>query len=114
MVKKCKQKPKKDKYEKDVNKTKKDIRNKKEKKDKKETIKKEEKIIEKEEKEKNKKLLEKIYKVKYLSVCVGNEDCDDGVEIFRENGEKLDPFDDEVPLYYGNFHFTVDVEQVEF
>ena len=51
-----------------------------------------------------------IYKVKYLSVCVGNEDCDDGVEIFRENGEKLDPFDDEAPLYYGNFHFTVDVD----
>ena len=109
MVKKGKQKPKNDKDEKKVSKKKKDKRNKLEKKVKKETTKKEEEIKEKEE-DKNKKLLEKIYKVKYLSVCVGNEDDCDGVETFRENGEKVDPYDFKVPLYYGDFHFAVDVD----
>ena len=119
MDKKCKQRPKNNKDEKKVNKTKKikdkkDKRIKLEKKVKKE-IKKEEEIKEKEkekekEEDKNKKLLEKIYKVKYVSVCVGNEECQDGVETFRENGEKVDPYDWKVPLYYGNFHFTVDVD----
>ena len=81
---------------------------------KKKNSKKTEETIEKEEtkekEDKNKKLLEKIYKVKYLSVYVGNEDCDYGVETFRENGEKVDPYDKEVPLYYGDFHFVVDID----
>ena len=112
MAKKYKQKQKNGKNKQDVNKSKKDKRNKKEKKIKKENTKKREEIKESEEKneeEKKKKLLEKIYKVKYLNVCVGNEDYD-GVEIFRENGEKIDSFDVEPPLYYGNFHFTVDAD----
>ena len=48
--------------------------------------------------------------IKYLSISVGNEDCEDGVETYTENGEKVDPFDDEAPLYYGNFGFKVDVD----
>ena len=31
-------------------------------------------------------------------------------EIFRESGQKLDPFDNETPLYYGDFYFKVDVD----
>ena len=100
MTKKCKQRQKNDKEEKKVIMTKKDKRNKKEKKVRKENTKKAEEIKEKEEEDKIEKLLEKI--------C--NEECKDGVETFTENGEKVDPFDDEAPLYYGNFGFKVDVD----
>ena len=111
MGKKSKQKPKKEKYEQETNiNMKKNENYNKEKKLKKKANKKAE--IEKEEKEEDnkKKILRKIYKVKYLEVYVGNEECRDGVEIFRENGEKLDPFDDEAPLYYGDFGFKVDID----
>ena len=114
MVKKGKQKAKKDKIEQNFNKKKKDKRHKIEKKNKKENTKKKEddKNEEIKEKEEDKKgeIIEKINKVKYLMVYVGNEDCDDGVETYRENGEEVGRDEEEPPLNYGNFGFTVDVD----
>jgi len=109
MGKKWKQRQKNDKDEQYYNKAKRDKRNKIEKKVKYENTKKEEEIKEKEE-DKKEKLLDKIYKVKYLNVYVGNEDCDDGIETYRENGEKVGPDEEEPPLHYGDFGFTVDVD----
>ena len=116
MGKKGKEKEKKSKIDQNVNKAKKDKRNKKEKKYKKEDTKKKEddkeEEIEENEEDKRKKIIEKINKVKYLMVYVGNEDDDEGVETYRENGEKVDIDDDEEkpPLNYGDFGFTVDVD----
>ena len=114
MVKKGKQKAKKDKIEHNVNKEKKDKRNKIEKKYKKENTKKKEddkneEIKEKEE-DKKEEIIEKINDVKYLMVNVGNEDCDYGVEIYRENGEEVGRDEEKPPLNYGNFGFKVDVD----
>ena len=47
--------------------------------------------------------------VKYLSVYVGNEDEDEGVKCFSEDGKEIkNSFG--VPLNSGNFSFTVDVD----
>ena len=70
---------------------------------------KKEEIKEKEE-DKKEKIIEKIKKVKYLMVYVGNEDCDDGVETYRENGEEVGRDEEEPPLNYGNFCFKVVVD----
>ena len=70
---------------------------------------KKEEIKEKEE-DKKEKIIDKINKVKYLMVYVGNEDCDDGVETYRENGEKVGLDEEKPPLDYGNFGFKVDVD----
>ena len=51
---------------------------------------------------------EKIKKIKYLIVSVGNEECFDGVEAFKENGEKVNEKDS--PLHYYDFNFEVDVD----
>ena len=110
MVKKGKQKQKNSKNKQVVNKSKKDKTNKKEKKVIKANTKKEEEKKEKEKEENKEKLLEKINKVRYLNVNVGNEDCDDGVQIFTEKGKKVDPFDSKAPLLYSDFHFTVDID----
>ena len=62
------------------------------------------------EKDKKEEIIEKINKVKYLMVYVGNEDCDDGVETYRENGEEVGRDEEEPPLNYGDFGFKVDVD----
>jgi len=107
MGKKWKQRPKNDKHVQNFSKTKIDKRNKIKKKTKKENINKEEQT---KEEDKREKLEEKIYNVKYLSVYVGNEDCDDGVETYRENGEKVGLDEEDPPLFYGDFGFKVDVD----
>ena len=110
MGKKWKKRTKNDKDDQDVNKAKKEKRNKIDKKVKKENTEKEEEIKE-EEDDKKEKLLEKIYKVKYVSVYVGNENDDEGVETYRENGEKVGLYDEEdPPLFYSDFYFKVDVD----
>ena len=109
MDKNWKKRPKNDKNEQNVNNERRDKTNKVEKKVKKEDTKKKEEIKEIEE-DKNEKIIEKIHKVKYLSVYAGNEDCDDGVETYRENGEKVGPDEEEPPLNYGNFGFKVDID----
>jgi len=114
MGKKRKQKAKKDKIDQNVNKTKKDKRNKIEMKYKKENTKKteddKEEEIEESKEDKKEKIIEKISKVKYVMVYVGNEEDDEGVETYRENGEKVDILEEKVPLNYGNFGFTLDVD----
>ena len=114
MGKKGKQKAKKDKIAQKVNKTKKDKRNKIEKKYMKESTKKteddKEEEIEEIKGDKREKIIEKISKVKYVMVYVGNEEDDYGVETYRENGEKVDMLEEKVPLNYGNFGFTLDVD----
>ena len=114
MGKKRKQKAKKDKIDQNVNKTKKDKRNKIEMKYKKENTKKteddKEEEIEESKEDKKEKIIEKISKVKYVMVYVGNEEDDYGVETYRENGEKVDILEEKVPLNYGNFGFTLDVD----
>ncbi len=109
MGKKWKQRQKKDEDGHDVNKAKRYKKNRIEKKVKKEKSKKEEEKKEKEE-DKKEKLKEKIYNLKYLSVYVGNEDCDDGVETYRENGEKVGLDEEDPPLHYSDFGFKVDVD----
>ena len=109
MGKKYKQKPKKDKCKQDANKTRKDKKNKLEKKIKKENTKKE-KEEEKEEEEENKKLLEKIKKVKYIIVIASDDGAEEGIEIFQENGEKIDLHGPQNPLYNGDFGFKADVD----
>ena len=108
MAKKYKQKPKKGKCKQEVNKSKKDKKNKLEKKIKKENTKKEKEEEGEKKEDKNKKLLEKINKVKYLIVIVDVDGCEDGMETFTENGEKIDPH--KTPLYNGDFGFKVDVD----
>ena len=114
MGKKGKQKAKKDKIEQNFNKKKKDKRHKIEKKYKKENTKKKEddkeEEIEENEEDKREKIIEKINKVKYVMVYVGNEDDYEGVETYRENGEKVGIDEEKPPLNYGNFGFTVDVD----
>ena len=107
MDKKYKQNPKKGKYKQDPNKTRKDKKDILGKKIKRENTKKEE---EEEEEEENKKLLEKIKKVKYIIVITSDDGVEKGIEIFQENGEKIDLHGPNNPLYNGDFGFKADVD----
>ena len=51
----------------------------------------------------------KINSVKYLAISVGEEDCDDGVKAFDEQGNIITDRKD-IPLEYGNFNLKIDVD----
>ena len=51
----------------------------------------------------------KINSVKYLAISVGEEDCDDGVKAFDEQGNIITDRKD-IPLDYGNFNLKIDVD----
>ena len=51
----------------------------------------------------------KINFVKYLAISVGEEDCDDGVKAFDEQGNIITDRKD-IPLDYGNFNLKIDVD----
>ena len=51
----------------------------------------------------------KINSVKYLAISVGEEDCDDGVKAFDEQGNIITDRKD-IPLNYGNFNLKIDVD----
>ena len=51
----------------------------------------------------------KINSVKYLAISVGEEDCDDGVKAFDEQGNIIKDRKD-IPLDYGNFNLKIDVD----
>ena len=51
----------------------------------------------------------KINSVKYLAISVGEEDCDDGVKAFDEQGNIFTDRKD-IPLDYGNFNLKIDVD----
>ena len=51
----------------------------------------------------------KINSVKYLAISVGEEDCDDGVKAFDEQGNIIINRKD-IPLDYGNFNLKIDVD----
>ena len=51
----------------------------------------------------------KIYSVKYLAISVGEEDCDDGVKAYDEQGNIITDRKD-IPLDYGNFNLKIDVD----
>ena len=51
----------------------------------------------------------KITSVKYLAISVGEEDCDDGVKAFDEQGNIITDRKD-IPLDYGNFNLKIDVD----
>ena len=61
------------------------------------------------ENNKEEEIEKKIYSVKYLYVYVGEEGCDDGVEAYYENGEKIEDLD-EAPLIYSDFSLCIDVD----
>ena len=66
--------------------------------------------IKKNEKDKKEESIEdKINRIKYLLIYVGEEDCEDGVEAYNENGEKIED-QSEAPLDYGDFSLKVDVD----
>ena len=48
--------------------------------------------------------------IKYLSISVGNEDCDDGVTAYDEKGNLVTKMED-IPLHYGNFNLKIDVDE---
>ena len=52
----------------------------------------------------------KTLNIKYLSIYVGNEDCDDGVQAFDEKGNLIMKSED-IPLDYGNFNLKIDVDE---
>ena len=51
----------------------------------------------------------KINSVKYLAISVGEEDCDDGVKAFDEQGNIITDRKD-IPLDYGNFNLKIDID----
>ena len=51
----------------------------------------------------------KINSVKYLAISVGEEDCDDGVKAYDEQGNIITDRKD-IPLDYGNFNLKIDVD----
>ena len=51
----------------------------------------------------------KINSVKYLAISVGEEDCDDGVKAFDEQGNIITDRKD-IPLNYGNFNLKIDID----
>ena len=51
----------------------------------------------------------KINSVKYLAISVGEEDCDDSVKAFDEQGNIITDRKD-IPLDYGNFNLKIDVD----
>ena len=51
----------------------------------------------------------KINSVKYLAISVGEEDCDDGVKAYNEQGNIITDRKD-IPLDYGNFHLKIDID----
>ena len=52
----------------------------------------------------------KSFEIKYLSISVGNEDCDDGVTAYDEKGNLVTKKED-IPLNYGNFNLKIDVDE---
>ena len=51
----------------------------------------------------------KINYVKYLAISVGEEDCDDGVKAFDQQGNIITDRKD-IPLDYGNFNLKIDID----
>ena len=51
----------------------------------------------------------KINSVKHLAISVGEEDCDDGVKAFDEQGNIITDRKD-IPLDYSNFNLKIDVD----